>query len=198
MKLPHHFVQRPRDARHGLRTHRFAGQRGHHPAHLPSRDAAQKRLPDQQRDILGAALKLGHHLGQKTPLASPRHAQPQGAELGYEVSCVVPVAVVLALGRAHVAPAHHVQIALPLAQSVEKLLRRLLRPRLQIAPKTFPQILYKMLEMLADWDYLRHGCKPPFWSGFCLSGQSQLTPSRFYTIEFTSPTTLACPLGLGC
>src|SRR6266446_135007 len=54
-------------------------------------------------------------------------------------------------------------------------------------PKTFLQILHKMLEMLGDCDYLRHGCRSPFRNGFSLPGQSQLTPSCFYTIELTPP-----------
>jgi hypothetical protein len=31
------------------------------------------------------------------------------------------------------------------------------------------------------------GCKSPFQERLLLARQSQLTPSRFYTIEFTSP-----------
>src|SRR5579864_3305811 len=33
------------------------------------------------------------------------------------------------------------------------------------------------------------GCKSPFRERLLLARQSQLTPSRFYTIEFTSPMT---------
>jgi hypothetical protein len=46
---------------------------------------------------------------------------------------------------------------LPLAQQLEKLLGGPLRLALQVAPKTLLQFLDKMLEMLADRDYLRHG-----------------------------------------
>src|SRR5260370_41220036 len=187
MKLRDDFGQRRGEAGPRRRTPRLAGQRGHHAAHLLGGDATQKRLANQQRDILGAALKLGHHLRQKTPFAGARHAQPQRAELGHEIPGVISVAVVLALRRAHVAPAHHVEVALPFAQSIEKLLRRLLRPRLQVAPKTFLQILHKMLEMLADWDYLRHGCRSPFFGmALACEAKANLHPLPFYTTEFTS------------
>src|SRR5580704_12015299 len=38
------------------------------------------------------------------------------------------------------------------------------------------------------------GCKSPFQERLLLARQSQLTPSRFYTIEFTSPPTHLSPV----
>jgi hypothetical protein len=39
MELAHRLVQIPRQLGNRLRAHRFSGQRGHHPPHLPGADA---------------------------------------------------------------------------------------------------------------------------------------------------------------
>jgi hypothetical protein len=154
-------------------------QGGHHPAHLAGGDAAQKCFPDHQRHLFGPALELVHYLRQKSPLAAAGNAQTQHSEAGHETPPVISVAIISPLLRPLVAPAHHVQVALPLAQLLKKLLRRLLHASLQIAPETLLQLRYKMLEMLGDRCYFRHGCRSPFRNGFSLRGQSQLTPSSF-------------------
>jgi hypothetical protein len=48
-----------------------------------------------------------------------------------------------------------------------------------------------MLVMLGDWDYLPYRVSVSFSERLLLARQSQLTPSRFYTIEFTSPLVVA-------
>jgi len=47
MKLFHRVVEMAGQLRYRLRTHHFAGQRGHHSPHLPGRDAAQKGFADE-------------------------------------------------------------------------------------------------------------------------------------------------------
>src|SRR5436305_10276627 len=57
-----------------------------------------------------------------------------------------------------------------------------------IAPKTALQVFYKVLILLGDRNYSAHGCKSPFRRfRFLLGSQNLLTPSCFYTQEFTSP-----------
>jgi hypothetical protein len=123
---------------------------------LPGGDAAQKGFSDHYRDLFRPALKLLHHLGQKPPLAAAGNAQAQHSEAGYEAPPVISVAIIFPQFRPLVAPAHHVQVALPLAQLLKKSLRRLLHPPLHIAPETLLQLCHKMLEMLGNRCYFRH------------------------------------------
>jgi len=157
MKLAHGLVQIARQLRHGLRAHYFSRQQAHHPPHLPRRDPAQKRFADEQAHLVGPALELRDHLGQEPALAAARNPQTQRPEAGDKIPQVISVAMILARRRPAIARTHHVPVALPLAQQLEKLLGRPLRLALQVAPKTFLQLLHKMLEMLGDRDYLRHG-----------------------------------------
>ena len=57
LKGLHQTVQVATQFRDRLRAHHFARQDRHHPPHLPGRDAAQKRFPDQQHHFVRPALK---------------------------------------------------------------------------------------------------------------------------------------------
>src|SRR5271166_3838876 len=164
MNLPHSFVQIAAQAGHGLRTDRLTGQDSHQPPHLPGRDPLQKRLPDQQRDFFGPALKLLQHRGQKTPLAGAGDAQTQAPEAGHEITFVVAVAIIPPRFLPAVPRASHVQVALSLGKQLEQPPHALLHLPLQVA--------HEMLELLGDGCYLRHGCKSPCENGFSFSGQT--------------------------
>jgi len=58
MKLAHGIVQVANQPRHRLRAYQFAGQGAHHPAHLPRRQPAQKRFPNQHRQLRRFSLEL--------------------------------------------------------------------------------------------------------------------------------------------
>ena len=71
MKLLHRLIQIARQPRDRLRADRLAGQRSYHAAHLARGNAAQKRLPDQNRQLRCATLELLHRPGKKTLVAGP-------------------------------------------------------------------------------------------------------------------------------
>src|SRR4029077_13706079 len=157
VKLTNRLVQIAGQLRYGLRAHHLAGQRGHHPPHLPRTDAPQKRFPDQQRHLFGTPLKPFQSTGQKTFLPGSRNAQPDRAQAGHKIPLVVAVAIDSPSPRPpFVPPPAGIAIALPLRLQLEKLLPRLLRLPVQIPPETLFHLCQKMLVMLRDRDYLRH------------------------------------------
>ena len=93
MKLAHRLVQIPRQLRHRLRAYCLSRDGGHHPPYLPRADPAQKRFPDQPRNLFGPPLKSPQSYGQKALLPGARNAQPDGAEAGHEIPLVVAVAI---------------------------------------------------------------------------------------------------------
>src|SRR5438445_5350797 len=137
MKLAHRLVQIPRQLRHRLRAHRLSRDGGHYPSHLPGRDAAQKRLPDQQRDLFGTPLETSQAHRQKALLAGARNAQPNRPEAGHEIPLIVAVAVSSTFPppTPRPRPAREA-VALPLRLLLKKLLPSLTRLPIQIAPET--------------------------------------------------------------
>src|SRR5437016_4778057 len=157
MKLAHRLIQIPRQLRHRLRTYRFSRDGRHHPTHLPRADPSQEGLPDQQRDFFRPPLKSSQPHRQKTLPSGARDAQPNGAKPGHEIPLVLAVAVVPPFSSpALIPPPAGKPIPLPLRLQLEKLLPRLPRLPIQIAPETLFHLSQKMLEMLRDRDYLRH------------------------------------------
>jgi len=157
MKLAHRLVQTAGQLRHCLRAHYFARQNAHHPPRLPGAEAAQKCLPDQHRHLLRPPLKRFQPARQKALPTGTRHPQPEGAEASHEIALVVAVAVGLPpVPSPLIGLPHRKAVPLPLRVSLEKLFPRQLRLPIQIPPETFFHLCQKMLEMLRDWDYLRH------------------------------------------
>src|SRR6266581_2228301 len=94
---------------------------------------------------------------QKTLLSGTCNAQPDGAEAGHEI----PLVITIAINFAPPAPPFVVTrsgkpVALALRLQLEKPLPGQFRLPVQIAPETVFHLRQKMLEMLTDWDYLRH------------------------------------------
>ena len=125
MKLPHRLVQIPRQLRYRLRAHAFSREGGHDSSHLPGRDPAQKRFPDQQRDFFGPPLKSPQPHRQKALLAGARNAEPDGPEAGHEIPLVVAVAIDAPPPTPpFIAPRSGKPVALPLRLQLEKPLPR--------------------------------------------------------------------------
>src|ERR1700719_207887 len=157
MKLAHRFIQIARQLRHRLRTYRLSRDGRHHPSYLPGRDASQKRLPDQQRNLLRPPLKSPQSHRQKALASGARDAQPNRPEAGHRIPLVVAVAVLARLPLPPlIPPPARDPVALPLRLQLEKLLPCLPGLSIQIAPETLFHLRQKMLEMLGDRDYLRH------------------------------------------
>ena len=156
VKRTHRVIQIARQLRHRARTHHFFRQQRHHPPHRAPADPAQKRLPDQHRHLLGPPLETLDFMRQKTLLPGSRHAQSKRPEARHEIASVVAVAI---------------PSLLPLLRSYRPQPEKRSRCRCHssfrnpcqaclVCPYTSPQELscipQKMLEMLGDWDYLRH------------------------------------------
>jgi hypothetical protein len=91
----------------------------HQPGDLAGADAAQERLPNQQRHLLGPPPEFLQDLRQKTPFAGAGNAQTQRPKAGYEIALVIAVAVIPARLLSTVPRTHHVQVALPLRQQLK-------------------------------------------------------------------------------
>src|SRR3989442_6746703 len=194
MKLAHRLVQVPRQLRHGLRAHHFAGQRGHHPPHLPGADAPQKRRADQDGHFFRPALKRSQSAGQKALSPSAGNAESNRAEAVHQTPLVVAVAVIAPRARSpFIPPPAGKAVPLPFRLQLEKPLPRQSRLPVQIAPETLFHLSQEVLEVLADRCYFRHGCKSPFLgSAFACQAKANLHPLAFYTINVTSPP--ECPV----
>src|SRR5579862_9207656 len=137
MKLPHRLIQIPCQLRHRLRAYRFSGHGRHYPTHLPRADPAQKRLPDQQRDLLRPPLKTPQPHRQKALLTRTRDAQPNRPEARHEIPLVIPVAVNSPFPASPlIASPTREAVPLPLRLQLEKLLPRLPGLPIEIAPET--------------------------------------------------------------
>src|SRR5258708_191098 len=189
MELAHGFVQIARQLRHRLCAHHFFGHRGHYPSHLPRADAAQKRFPDQHRDLFGPPLKTFHPARQKTLPPGARNAQPQRTQPSHEIplasSCcdrlppVVPPLVHFP---------HRIPVAFPPRIRLQQLFfPEQLRLPIHIAPETLFHLRQKMLVMLRDRDLSPSGVSLLSRNGFCLIGKANLHPSLFHNRIYVTP-----------
>src|SRR5712691_6761343 len=136
MKLAYRLIQIPRQLRYRLCAYRLPGDGRHYPTDLPRADAPQKRFPDQQRNLFRPALKSPQPHRQKA-LARARNAQPNRPEPSHEISLVVTIAVIAPLPPPPlVPPPAGKPVALSFRLQLEKLLPRLARLPIQIAPET--------------------------------------------------------------
>src|SRR5438309_1133850 len=153
MKLAYRFIQIPRQLRYRLRAYGLASDGGHHSPHLPGRDPAQKRFPDQQRNFFGPPLKSPQPHRQKTLFPGARNTQPDRAEPGHEIPLVIAVAVDASLPPPSLIPSPAgIPVALPFRLQLDKPLPRPSRLPVQLPPETLFPLRLKVLEMLADRD----------------------------------------------